>query len=180
MSRKVASFVLYGVAKMLLTALVVLFGLSATVVAFVGFVPSGRHGSNATYTSLTGDMTRELVLAYELGVSHLAGRFIFYGIVTCAFALAAIFFAQLYRIVRSSESGDPFTTVNAGRLAIMGWILLAPVAIVIAVRIARLAPPAFSETVNMGLLVLAGLVLLILASVFRRGAAMREELDGTV
>ena len=105
--------------------------------------------------------------------------------------LAVWFLVLLRRIVRSVGEGDPFAPVNAERLLRMGWLALAghlatlPIGYAV-VRIVRIVGDAkdaahmdeefgFSPT---GLLLI--LVLFILARVFKRGAEMRDELEGTV
>jgi hypothetical protein len=104
------------------------------------------------------------------------------------FVMALTSFAAqwlLLRLIDSVGQGDPFNPRNARRLARMGWLTLA---------IQVLAFPAnalagwieyfsgisgsFFGFSLMG--VLLALVLFILARVFRQGATMREELEGTV
>ena len=178
--KKMNSFVLNGATRGLIGALIALFGLGAAMFAFVGFVPIGREGSHVRYGSITGDITYELFFAMRLGVSHPTGRFIMYGSAVACCVVAVFFFLQLYRIVTSVGRADPFTAVNARRLACMGWMLLVPVAIAAASRLAVMAPADAGTIVSMGFVVLASLVLLILAGVFRLGAAMREDLEGIV
>ncbi len=105
-------------------------------------------------------------------------------------ALAIWFLVLLRRIVNSVGEGDPFVPINADRLRKMGWIALAgqlaglPLAAMV-LWIADLVGDkgqdiradvdGFSPS---GLLLV--LVLFILARVFRHGAAMREDLEGTV
>ena len=102
-------------------------------------------------------------------------------------AIAFHFFQLLGRIIDTVGNDDPFTAQNAGRLSRMGWIALAfqaasfPIAGLV-VYLAELVP---SENLSVdydfsltGLLL--AIVLFILARVFRHGAAMREDLEGTV
>ena len=96
----------------------------------------------------------------------------------------------LRRIVMSVGEGDPFVPANADRLARMGWLALAGQLASIpiggmAMWVAEIAQD--SDKVHVGddfgfdiggiLLIL---ILFILARVFRQGAKMREELEGTV
>lgn len=116
-------------------------------------------------------------------------------ILVCVVALVLILFRiflLLKRIVDTVGDGDPFVPVNATRLTQMAWLSLA-------VQIASFAigsAAAWIEHVagdsphvkadiqidgglsGNGLLLM--LILFILARVFRQGAAMRAELEGTV
>lgn len=100
-------------------------------------------------------------------------------------ALGFFFFRDLYRIVASVEDGDPFIPVNARRLNAMGWIAVA--VHVLGVPLAMTSKWLDSlfdqhdgnfEFSLFGLLL--ALVLFVLARVFREGAKMRDELEGTV
>jgi hypothetical protein len=115
------------------------------------------------------------VVAVLLGIAALMG-------------LAVWFLRLLLRIIDSVGEGDPFAPVNAVRLNRMAWISLAgyfgslPLAALV-VWLARFAEQAgehVSADFDMGGSLLLPLVLFILARVFRHGAAMREDLEGTV
>lgn len=105
-------------------------------------------------------------------------------------ALAAYFLVLLLRIVDSVKDGDPFVVVNAERLSRMGWIALASQLATIPLAAAILwidEMVGHVEDIHIdtdlgvsgeGLLLV--LILFILARVFRHGAAMREELEGTI
>ncbi len=104
--------------------------------------------------------------------------------------LLFLFFGRLRRIIATVEEGDPFQPENASRLSQMGWLilavqLLAVPAILLLAPIARAADKpemvelATASKVDFGLLLLT-IVLFILARVFRHGAAMRDDLEGTV
>ncbi|WP_225207437.1 DUF2975 domain-containing protein [Novosphingobium huizhouense] len=99
----------------------------------------------------------------------------------CAFA----FLRHLRRIVASVAHGDPFAPVNAARLAAMGWLTLAVEGLSIPVGgigqwLATTIEDATSDFgVSVGGVLLA-LILFILARVFREGARMRDDLEGTV
>lgn len=100
-------------------------------------------------------------------------------------ALGFLFFRHLHRIVESVREGDPFVPVNAARLQAMGWLSLAvhilgiPLAATTGWLGRILGSGRISFEVSWFGLLLA-LVLFVLARVFRQGARMREELDGTV
>ncbi|ANY18709.1 hypothetical protein A6F68_00174 [Tsuneonella dongtanensis] len=105
-------------------------------------------------------------------------------------ALAIWFLILLRRIVDTVGKGDPFVPENANRLARMGWIVVGTQVLSIpgGAMVLWLAE-VFKEAENIhvngdvgisgGAIVLI-LVLFILARVFRQGAAMREDLEGTV
>lgn len=92
---------------------------------------------------------------------------------------------KLLAIIDSVALGDPFVLVNAARLKTIGWLMVAVQIIGIPLAlVAREAADLFGEN-NVDLDVslngiLAILLVFILAGIFERGAAMREELEGTV
>lgn len=100
-------------------------------------------------------------------------------------ALGFFFFRHLYRIVETVGEGDPFVPVNAGRLAAMGWISLAAHLFAVPMTAIMRWIDSANGNVRIALEIpLSGLllavVLFVLARVFREGARMREELEGTV
>ena len=105
----------------------------------------------------------------------------------CLLALALQFFRLLLRIVNSVGAGDPFAPENGDRLSAMAWLMLAVnlLALPVAGLAAYIANTAGEDAANVeasfdfgGLILI--LTLFILARVFRHGAAMREDLEGTV
>lgn len=95
-------------------------------------------------------------------------------------ALFGWFVRILSQIVGSVAAGTPFIADNADRLTRMAWLALALKAISLVQQM------TLSDTMGIkvtsaptGGVVLA-LTLFILARVFRQGAAMREDLEGTV
>ncbi|NCP19260.1 MAG: DUF2975 domain-containing protein [Erythrobacter sp.] len=107
--------------------------------------------------------------------------------VLCLLALALQFFRLLLRIVNSVGAGDPFAPENGDRLSAMAWLMLAVnlLALPVAGLAAYIANTAGEDAANVeasfdfgGLILI--LTLFILARVFRHGAAMREDLEGTV
>lgn len=119
----------------------------------------------------------------------------YWGIVAVLALLATLFGAvlrflhELRGIVNSVDRGDPFEPENADRLSRMGWIAVAGYALAsgigaIAAWIKSVAGEAGKDIeVDIGLDgggILLILVLFILARVFRKGAEMREDLEGTV
>ena len=121
-----------------------------------------------------------------------AGRYdlvwAFVGMMAVLLAIVAMgwrFLVLLRRIVDSVSVGDPFLPANGERLRQMGWLTLAAqVATIPAAVIGRwvshlLEDADFDFDITLGGLLLT-VTLFILARVFRRGAEMREELEGTV
>lgn len=103
--------------------------------------------------------------------------------------LAYRFMRDLWAVIGSVDAGDPFRPENANLLSRMGRTALGAyiTAFLIALQAAWLAQfepkGALDLDVNIdlgagGLLLI--LTLFILARVFRHGAAMREDLEGTV
>ena len=106
-------------------------------------------------------------------------------------ALAVYFLVLLRRIVNSVGEGDPFVPANASRLERMGWVVLAGqlLSVPIGRAVVWIATIVADDKDDVhvgddfgldGGALLLMLVLFILARVFRRGAEMREELEGTV
>ena len=92
---------------------------------------------------------------------------------------------KLLAIIDSVALGDPFVLVNAARLRTIGWLMVAVQIIGIPLAIvAREAADLFGKNdVDLDVSlngILAILLVFILAGIFERGAAMREELEGTV
>ncbi len=102
-----------------------------------------------------------------------------------------IFFGKLRAIIATVGEGDPFTPRNAERLSQMAWLMLGVQllilpAIPLGMQLASIAEK-HGETVDVGIdggfdlsAILLVIILFILARVFRHGAAMREDLEGTV
>lgn len=103
--------------------------------------------------------------------------------------LALRFVLELSGIVKSVGRGDPFEPANADRLRRMGWLTVPAYAAAIPCgaigawlkRVSNDAGRTLDVEFDLGgggiLLILT---LFILARVFRKGAEMREELEGTV
>lgn len=103
----------------------------------------------------------------------------------CAFR----FVRRLLEIINTVDEGDPFNPRNAERLAAMGWLALAGQLIVLPLMgIAEWLAPYLDKAgrpsdfgfgLDLGAILLI-LILFILARVFRSGAQMRADLEGTV
>lgn len=97
------------------------------------------------------------------------------------FTLLYNFAAQLAKIVATVRHGDPFTLANAARLTRMAWLAVSVQGINVSQTLISTYLPSNGMNTPISLTGLAvGLVLFILARVFRHGAAMREDLEGTV
>ncbi len=115
------------------------------------------------------------------------------GVMVLGLAIVAMmfaFFGTLRRIIATVGEGDPFAPVNATRLSRMGWLILGVQlamlpATALGIQLAKYADEM--EDVNITVdggwdltAILLTIILFILARVFRHGAAMREDLEGTV
>jgi hypothetical protein len=92
---------------------------------------------------------------------------------------------KLLGIINSVEHGDPFILQNAARLRAIGWLMVAVQLIGFPLAFAARATADLFGKHDVGLDfslngLLAILLVFILADVFKRGAEMREELEGTV
>jgi hypothetical protein len=100
-------------------------------------------------------------------------------------ALAVQWLRLLRRVIDSVRLGNAFASENAGRLSNMGWLTVATE--VLSIKTGAVAAYLAKQVENLHLDVgmsvggiLLALVLFILARVFREGAAMRADLEGTV
>ncbi len=103
-------------------------------------------------------------------------------------ALTVWFLRLLLRIIDTVGEGDPFIPENAERLQQMAWISLStfllsiPVGAV-AIWVGNIVAEGGGRVdweLDFGGAVLLSVILFILARVFKQGAAMREDLEGTV
>ena len=135
-------------------------------------------------TETFATINRELT---EAG-APLSGRLamaLLFGLAFAIMALAERFLHQLKRILDTVGKGDPFTPANGDRLQRMGWIALAMQGLGLATTIYSMEVEQMASKLTIdadfsieGLFLVA--LLFILASVFRHGAAMRDDLEGTV
>lgn len=108
------------------------------------------------------------------------GYYFFYAI--SAFAIA-LFFHKFDNLLASVEKGSPFTPENARRLTVMGLILIGVFGISQALYFMRAL--WYSDYMNIDIKIdvgslLFGIVLLILARVFKYGSYLQDEYDATV
>jgi len=112
-----------------------------------------------------------------------AGAFVIVALTIAAFALLYTFAASLAKIIATVRHGDPFTLANAARLNRMAWLAMSVqvINVVQTLMSSYVSRDGFSMDVHMSLTgLVVGLVLFILARVFRKGTEMRADLDGTV
>ena len=108
-------------------------------------------------------------------------------IVCAAFlVLMWIFVRLLEAIVDTVSAGDPFVPGNAVRLRKMGWLMLlmemigTPIQEFMVGRVSAIAGSGGADYQWDGSGLLTVLTLFILARVFHHGAALRQDLEGTV
>jgi len=107
-------------------------------------------------------------------------------------SLSMLFVRQLRAIVGTVDEGDPFLPDNAARLARMGWYALGTQMLEFVGQPLAVAYGRYFSVFDNGVVTVRGnqhvslaplgfaVTLFILARVFRQGAAMREDLEGTV
>ena len=92
---------------------------------------------------------------------------------------------KLLAIVATVREGDPFVAANAQRLQVIAWVLLALnlLSIVIGTIGKSVSTPAHPVHLDAGFSIngwLTVLLTFLLARVFEKGEAMREDLEGTL
>lgn len=102
-----------------------------------------------------------------------------------ALALILSIMRKLLAIVGSVAQGDPFAMANAVRLKAIGWLMVALQLIGVPLALAAGEAADLFGRNNVGFdfslnAVLSILLVFVLAGVFEQGAAMRDELEGTV
>jgi hypothetical protein len=90
----------------------------------------------------------------------------------------------LGQMIDSARAGDPFVAVNARRLQAIGWSLLVLQLLdILGLLLCKLFPSLGSAAPNVDFSPggwVAVLMVFVLSRVFAAGAAMRDELEGTV
>ena len=99
--------------------------------------------------------------------------------------LGFFFIRHLRRIIDSVADGDPFIPDNALRLRHMAWLAVSVqfIAVPAGALAGWISYTAHLRIVGVGVSlggVMLALILFVLARVFRKGAEMRDELEGTV
>lgn len=164
---------------LILAELVFVFALIGVVIAAIAMLTFARGKVLADLGAAAAPEGTYLALAVLLGL------------VWGMLSLSMLFVRQLRAIVGTVNDGDPFLPVNAVRLARMGWYALGTqlCEFVGQPLVAHYGKYASGMTWRMSTsggqhVSLAPLgfavTLFILARVFRQGAAMRADLEGTV
>ena len=123
----------------------------------------------------------------EIATLAIVGLF---ALAIAAVTMVFVFFGKLRAIIGTVGERDPFVPENADRLSVMAWLLLAVQVLMIPIGGLGLLVAKWADeiehtnvTIDAGLDltgILMVITLFILARVFKHGAAMREDLEGTV
>jgi len=169
--------------------------LIATVVSLAGsvimaFMPADYFNAGNTKPIL---LFMDSVIRYRLEPPHTVGSLkpIFVTAILssiAAFGILALIFIKLAGILKSVTKDQPFAPENAGRLQAIGVTLLIASALVNALRavvIRTMVSTLNIEAINVNFslntsMLLTGLLVLILAGVFRYGNYLQEEVDSTL
>lgn len=169
---------LVGTAACIVLQILMAIGAAALVAGLVGVALFGPEiAAEAGIDGFPPDFPRATLAAVmAIGLA----------IVVCLF----LFFGRLRAIIGTVGEGDPFQPRNAVRLAQMAWLMLGTQVFILAavplgMDLARYSDAAEGvQTSGDGNFDFSGLlmvvILFILARVFKQGAAMRNDLEGTV
>ena len=182
MNSKPDQLIMITVAQVAVGLIILAFVLAAAAFTIFGLIASNFDPSTGetTYRVIGDTFTMDRIIADMFAISMEAARMVSHILVASLCLLVAAFFLQLFLILGSARRGDPFTHVNATRLIRMGLIVL------VAGAAKYLTMFAGGGSVDGGLVIQTimtlaiGLSFLILGQVFRLGAAMRDEMEGTV
>ncbi|WP_077145502.1 DUF2975 domain-containing protein [Sphingopyxis sp. KK2] len=105
--------------------------------------------------------------------------------ILAAVLAAAVYIVRKLQALIATAATDPFIPANAARLRHIGWALVAVQLLALPLgSVARSIAVSTSQFADMGGInlqsILAILLAFVLAAVFERGTAMRDELEGTV
>jgi hypothetical protein len=180
---------LFSVTYFLLRAatLLCLLGAGLLLLCLIGAGGVLILGDAFQLPAMVEEMPRNQLLAIVMVA--LAGGVIY-------LTLALLVFVLFTKIVETAMTGDPFVAENADRLAKAGWLLLGIYGVGIATGIAVLSIVPHDLLAKIGekgseiqidtgsdlspVGILSILLIFVLAQIFRRGAEMRAELEGTV
>ena len=186
----------YLVVTALLLAMLVA-GVVLTTTATVGALRGGqtitldRTVQPKDVTSLSADvkLTNDIPVTVTIRDARPPQLFLRLAIDLLPLLLIIALLWQLWGLLRSARQGDPFTTANVWRLRQFGWLLLLGWPLVAYVtmvlkELLAMTPPAdqtggvFAPPI--GLALIFGLAVLILAEVFAHGLRLREDVEGTI
>jgi hypothetical protein len=172
-------------------------GVVLTVTAIVGAVHGGqtitldRFVTPEHLTSLPADIkpTNDIPVTVTIRDARPGQLFLRLAIDLLPVLLIIALLWQLWGLLRSARHGDPFTGANVWRLRQFGWLLLLgwPLVAYVSMELKEwlaTTPPA-DQTGGMfappiGLALIFGLAVLILAEVFAHGLRLREDVEGTI
>ncbi|MFL0355449.1 DUF2975 domain-containing protein [Erythrobacter sp. GH1-10] len=156
--------------------------LAAIVLAIM--IPVVIFFENAINTEISAEHAETLS---NLPTLPLVGLF---ALSIVAVALVFLFFGKLRAVIGTVGERDPFVPENADRLSVMAWLLLgvqllmipiAALGLIVSEWAVRIEGTSLKIDAGLDLTgILMVIVLFILARVFKHGAAMREDLEGTV
>lgn len=182
--------VLHKVMNVLFWVFIVAAVISALGSVVMAFMPADYFLSGNTRPLL---LSLDNVIKYRLTppVNRVSLKPIFQTVIvlsTAAFTIMAILFKNLIGILKTVREDRPFARDNANRLTTMGVILLISSVVANVIRAAMVL--AIVNTLNIPnievnfsfdlTMLLMGLLLLILAGVFRYGSYLQEEVDSTL
>jgi len=175
MSRPVSSSAALPIAYLLLRILIVVNWLGgAAILALLVVMPNEQWIMSAFKLSPSPEAERLIMGLRAIAVLGLASILLNYAVLK-----------RLLAIVKTVRAGDPFVAANAYRLQVIAWVLLALnlLGMVIGAIAKFVSTPAHPLNIDAGFSIngwLAVLLTFLLARVFAEGAAMREDLEGTV
>lgn len=169
-------------ARLIINFFIAIFGL--VIAAIAAGIPLALLNQDRIVRALADDGKVVVAGDFMLGLSAMLLM------LAVVLALAIWFLMLLRQIVATVAAGDPFISDNADRLGRMGWIAVGVELLSIPLGAAVIWIAGMvedSDTVRLdddvgfsGSGIVLILVLFILARVFRQGAAMRADLEGTV
>jgi hypothetical protein len=174
-SRPESSSAALPIAYGALRVLIVLNWLSgAAILALLVVMPNERWIMSAFELSPSPEAERVVMGLRAIAVLGLAAIPLHYAVLK-----------RLLAIVQTVRGGDPFVPVNASRLQVIAWALLAMqlLSLVIGAIAEAVSTPAHPVELDAGFSIsgwLAVLLTFLLARVFAEGTLMREDLEGTV
>lgn len=160
----------------------VLMGIAGAALVFaIPVLLFAQDSVNAELREEFGQAAEALPILPVIGVLLLA---------LVVVALVFLFFGKLRHIIATVGEGDPFVPANADRLTAMAWLMLGvqligipiiAIGAIVADWADQFEKAQFTVDAGIDLTgILMAIVLFILARVFRHGADMRAELEGTV